>query len=83
MDIDEGKITLPIHFVLAHPSTSDRMQEYLKIKGLDPQERIDYLEGRFKETEALDRSYQEANRFCQSAKDEFKARIITKDKILD
>lgn len=71
-DIAEGKITLPLYFALNDPSTEDKKELFDRLNRLSPDERNTDLKILFEKTKAIEKTYNEVNKFCMLAKNDVK-----------
>jgi octaprenyl-diphosphate synthase len=67
-DIAEGKITLPLYFALNDPSTEDKKELFDSLNRLPPDERNNELKTLFEKTKAIEKTYDEVNKYCKLAK---------------
>jgi geranylgeranyl pyrophosphate synthase len=67
-DITEGKITLPLFFALNDPSTEDKNELFDSLNRLPPDDRNNELRKLFEKTKAIEKTYDEVNKYCKMAK---------------
>jgi octaprenyl-diphosphate synthase len=67
-DIKEGKITLPLFFILSDSSTDERREIFEKLRIIPSDERNSLLQNLFAQTNAINKTYDEVHNFCGLAK---------------
>ena len=71
-DIIEGKITLPLYYILNDPSTKNNRELFNKLKSQSQEARINDLNILFEKTNAIEKTYAEVHHYCELAKNELK-----------
>jgi octaprenyl-diphosphate synthase len=72
-DITEGKITLPLYYILNDPTTTNKDNLYKKLKSLSIKAQSKMLKSLFKKTGALEKTYDDVKKYCIRAKSYLKS----------